>query len=167
MEATAPTCIWTGRKVLDGTAKPEKMTIMRSDAQKIDGGYIAEFTVGRELKAADRFAFDVVVTDGEKKAAFNDKKMSQEDSSRYFAVAMTKPYMTVSNGTIAIDGEEDALWGEGRRGTLTIVTGVPEASAAGKLLWDKDYLYLWMEDNDSSLISLPKQRTCRILWRYL
>ena len=140
---------WT--KGSDGTAKPEKMTIMRSDAQKIDGGYIAEFTVGRELKAADRFAFDVVVTDGEKKAAFNDKKMSQEDSSRYFAVAMTKPYMTVSNGTIAIDGEEDALWGKVAAVPLTIVTGVPEASAAGKLLWDKDYLYLWMEVKDSSL----------------
>ena len=82
---------WTNGS--DGTAKPEKMTIMRSDAQKTDGGYIAEFTVGRELKAADRFAFDVVVTDGEKKAAFNDKKMSQEDSSQYFAVAMTKPYI--------------------------------------------------------------------------
>ena len=93
----------------------------------------------------------MVVTDGEKKAAFNDKKMSQEDSSRYFAVAMTKPYMTVSNGTIAIDGEEDALWGKVAAVPLTIVTGVPEASAAGKLLWDKDYLYLWMEVKDSSL----------------
>lgn len=44
-EATAPTCYLNGRKGSDRTAKPEKMTIMRSDAQKIDGGYITEFTV--------------------------------------------------------------------------------------------------------------------------
>ena len=64
---------------------------------------------------------------------------------------MTKPYMTVSNGTIAIDGEEDALWGKSPRYLLQLSREFRKLRRQESYCGDKDYLYLWMEVKDSSL----------------
>lgn len=134
----------------DGDTTTEKKTVFREDAQLTTDGYIAEFTVDKELAVGSNFAFDVLVTDGKSKAAFNDFKLSQESSSKYYAMATAKPYMSVSAGTVIVDGVADSIWNEVSAVPLTIEMGAV-AEAQAKLLWDKSNLYLWMEVMDNEL----------------
>lgn len=128
-----------------------KQSVARADAQAISGGYVAEFTVEKPMAVGNTFAFDIVVTDGDTKAPYNDLKMTQDESSQYYAVAIAKPYMTINYGTIVVDGIEDAAWDDADVVPLTIVSGTTNASVQAKLLWDEDYLYVWMDVKDSVL----------------
>ncbi len=134
-----------------GTDAPEKFSVARSAAKAADNGYAAEFTVPADLTVGSTFSFDVVVRNGSDSFAYNDLKMGQETSSKYFAVAMAKPCMSIPAGTAKVDGEADAIWASAPAIPLTIQTGTPAASAEAKLLWDKDALYLLMTVKDPAL----------------
>ncbi len=134
-----------------GTDAPEKCSVARSAAKAVDGGYVAEFAVDAALTVGSSFAFDVVVRNGGESFAYNDLKMGQDTSSKYFAVAMAKPCMSISSGTVQVDGETDDAWANVPAIPLTIQTGTPAASASAKLLWDADNLYLLMTVTDPAL----------------
>lgn len=144
-------------KSLTEGAQIEKKEGLRTAAQEIEGGYEVEFVVEKELAIATGFALDVVVTNGNSKFAFNDLKMTQDSSSKYFALATTKPYMNVNGGTVTIDGEIDSLWQEVPEVPLTITSGTPTATAVSKLLWDKDYLYVLTQVKDSVIDKTASQ----------
>ncbi len=133
----------------DGTIT--STAISRADAAATDQGYTAEFTVSHSLAVDDTFRFDIVVTDGGTKAAFNDLRMTQETSSQYYAKAVTKPYIAIGKGTITVDGEPDDAWSAADNVGLKVQGSSPASTATAKVLWDENNLYVWMEVRDSVL----------------
>ena len=126
----------------------------RTDANTDANGYIVEIELKKELAVAQEFAIDVVVTDADNKYALNDNRLLHDSSSKYFAVAVTKPYITianVANTEVQIDGEIDAVWDSAEEIPLTITSGSPKASTSMKALWDNDYLYILAVITDSEL----------------
>lgn len=98
----------------------------RAECQAQEDGYIAEFALPRECRTAMNFSMDVVVSDNGKTYAFNDMTMSQGTSSKYFATAITKPYMTIAqvgNGIIAVDGQKETVWDQARMFSCRFVQG--------------------------------------------
>lgn len=129
-----------------------KMT--RAECQAQEDGYIAEFALPRECRTAMNFSMDVVVSDNGKTYAFNDMTMSQGTSSKYFATAITKPYMTIAqvgNGIIAVDGQKETVWDQAKDVQLQIRTGTTTAAVTAKLLWDEQYLYVLADVTDAAL----------------
>ena len=126
----------------------------RAESQPYEGGYTAEFAVSRELVPAAGFRLDVVVSDNGQNYAFNDNTMSQETSSKYYALAITKPYMTIAgidNNIIQVDGEKEDVWDQAKEVSFQIRTGSAKASASARLLWDEQYLYVLAEVVDPML----------------
>lgn len=129
-----------------------KMT--RAECQAQEDGYIAEFALPRECRTAMNFSMDVVVSDNGKTYAFNDMTMSQGTSSKYYAWAITKPYMTIAqvgNGIIAVDGQKETVWDQAKDVQLQIRTGTTTAAVTAKLLWDEQYLYVLADVTDAAL----------------
>ena len=126
----------------------------RAECQAQEDGYIAEFALPRECRTAMNFSMDVVVSDNGKTYAFNDMTMIQETSSKYYASAITKPYMTIAqvgNGIIAVDGQKEAVWDQAKDVQLQIRTGTTKAAVTAKLLWDEQYLYVLADVTDAAL----------------
>ncbi|MBR1743940.1 MAG: endo-1,4-beta-xylanase, partial [Lachnospiraceae bacterium] len=133
----------------DGAVK--KQTVKRTDATASDGGYTAEVTFPfAGLKVGDNVRMDVVVTNGADKAAFNDLRFTQEESSKYFAKVTVKPFAEISKGTAVVDGDEDAAWKNAVEIPLQIRLGAA-ASAKAKALWDSENLYIYMNVEDAVL----------------
>ena len=131
---------------------PHKVTVARTAAAAIAGGYQATVKVSMKgLKVAQQISLDVVVnTDGET-GSFNDLTGKQESSSKYYAVATMKPGIEkIPYGTISVDADADAAWGNAVNIPLTINKG-SEASANAKVLWDDDNLYVYATVNDAVL----------------
>ena len=119
-----------------------------------DGSAVVE--IAGSYAVLDTLKFDVVAKVGETKAAFNDLKFGQEDSSKYFASATFKPYASIKYGSATIDGDKDEIWSKVDSIPLTI--NLPSdsdhtvnAKAEAKLLWDDVNLYLYMDVEDSVL----------------
>ena len=126
----------------------------RAESQAQESGYVAEFAVQREFVPAVGFRMDVVVSDNGQDYAFNDNTMSQKTSSKYYASAITKPYMTIAgigNNTIQVDGEKEDVWDQTKEVRLQIRTGSAKASASARLLWDDQYLYVLADVTDPML----------------
>ncbi len=126
----------------------------RAECQAQEDGYIAEFALPRECRTAMNFSMDVVVSDNGKTYAFNDMTMSQGTSSKYYASAITKPYMTIAqvgNGIIAVDGQKETVWDQAKDVQLQIRTGTTTAAVTAKLLWDEQYLYVLADVTDAAL----------------
>lgn len=125
----------------------------RSESKEITGGYIAELSLPLDttvLQPANTIGFDLTVTDGDKKYAYNDTTLNHAESSNYFSLATLKPCVAVTKGTIKVDGKaNDKAWKNAVTIPLTINLG-SEVSASAKLLWDESYLYVYAEiiDND-------------------
>ena len=132
--------------------KPDKVTVARTAAAEIAGGYQATVKVPMEnLKVAQQIGLDVVVNNDGKTESFNDLTGKQESSSKYYAVATMKPGIEkIPYGTISVDGEEDAAWNNAVNIPLTINKG-SEASANAKVLWDDDNLYVYATIKDAVL----------------
>ena len=132
--------------------KPDKVTVARTAAAEIAGGYQATVKVPMEnLKVAQQIGLDVVVNNDGKTESFNDLTGKQESSSKYYAVATMKPGIEkIPYGTISVDGEEDAAWNNAVNIPLTINKD-SEASANAKVLWDDDNLYVYATVNDAVL----------------
>jgi len=134
-----------------GETTPIAVTVKRTDAQAIDGGYSAEVAVALSSTGiAKKVSMDVVVVNGTESIAFNDTTFTQETSSKYYATATMKPITAIAQGTITIDGEADDKWTEVEEIPLTINIGA-KAESNIKMLWDKDYLYILAEVTDAEL----------------
>lgn len=126
---------------------------LRDSAEETADGYIA--VVSKELdssllKAAATVGFDLVVTNGSQKSAYNDTTLSQETSSEYFAVAMLKPYTYIPMGTAVVDGVRESAWDNAVTIPLTIRLGA-DAQAQASLMWDQEYLYVFAQVKDGAL----------------
>ena len=132
--------------------KPHKVTVARTAAAAIAGGYQATVKVSmKNLKVAQQISLDVVVNNDGKTGSFNDLTGKQESSSKYYAVATMKPGIEkIPYGTISVDADADAAWGNAVNIPLTINKG-SEASANAKVLWDDDNLYVYATVNDAVL----------------
>lgn len=131
---------------------PDKVTVARTAAAAIAGGYQATVKVSmKNLKVAQQISLDVVVNNDGKTGSFNDLTGKQESSSKYYAVATMKPGIEkIPYGTISIDADADAAWGNAVNIPLTINKG-SEASANAKVLWDDDNLYVYATIKDAAL----------------
>ncbi|MCI7087011.1 MAG: endo-1,4-beta-xylanase [Lachnobacterium sp.] len=132
--------------------KPDKVTVARTAAAAIAGGYQATVKVPMEnLKVAQQIGLDVVVNNDGKTESFNDLTGNQESSSKYYAVATMKPGIEkIPYGTISVDADTDAAWNNAVNIPLTINKG-SEASADAKVLWDDDNLYVYATIKDAVL----------------
>ena len=129
----------------------KKVTVNRTDAVAIEDGYVAVVEVTDvEIQAFDTVAFDVVVTDGNMKAAFNDYTLSHDEKSDYFAKAELKPFAQIEKKTIEIGKDNSAVWNDVADIPLTVRLGA-EAEAAAKLLWDNENLYVQVTVKDAVL----------------
>lgn len=131
---------------------PHKVTVARTAAAAIAGGYQATVKVSmKNLKVAQQISLDVVVNNDGKTGSFNDLTGKQESSSKYYAVATMKPGIEkIPYGTISVDADADAAWGNAVNIPLTINKG-SEASANAKVLWDDDNLYVYATIKDAVL----------------
>ena len=131
---------------------PDKVTVARTAAAAIADGYQATVKVSmKNLKVAQQISLDVVVNNDGKTGSFNDLTGKQESSSKYYAVATMKPGIEkIPYGTISVDGDADAAWGNAVNIPLTINKG-SEASANAKVLWDDDNLYVYATIKDAAL----------------
>lgn len=131
---------------------PDKVTVARTAAAAIAGGYQATVKVSmKNLKVAQQISLDVVVNNDGKTGSFNDLTGKQESSSKYYAVATMKPGIEkIPYGIISIDADADAAWGNAVNIPLTINKG-SEASANAKVLWDDDNLYVYATVKDAVL----------------
>lgn len=131
---------------------PHKVTVARTAAAAIAGGYQATVKVSMKgLKVAQQISFDVVVNNDGETGSFNDLTEKQESSSKYYAVATMKPCIEkIPYGTISVDADADAAWGNAVNIPLTINKG-SEASANAKVLWDDDNLYVYATVKDAVL----------------
>lgn len=131
---------------------PHKVTVARTAAAAIAGGYQATVKVSMKgLKVAQQISLDVVVNNDGETGSFNDLTGKQESSSKYYAVATMKPGIEkIPYGTISVDADADAAWGNAVNIPLTINKG-SEASANAKILWDDDNLYVYATVNDAVL----------------
>ncbi len=67
---------------------------------------------------------DVVVTNGDKTAAFNDLTGKQGTSSKYYAKVTMKPGVEkAAYGTVTVDGDKDAVWDNAGTIPITINLG--------------------------------------------
>lgn len=132
--------------------KPHKVTVARTAAAAIAGGYQATVKVSMKgLKVAQQISLDVVVNNDGETGRFNDLTGKQESSSKYYAVATMKPGIEkIPYGTISVDADADAAWGNAVNIPLTINKG-SEASANAKVLWDDDNLYVYATVKDAAL----------------
>ncbi|MDE7187666.1 MAG: endo-1,4-beta-xylanase, partial [Lachnospiraceae bacterium] len=139
------------KSMADGTFTPAELK--RADCQGSDTGYTAEFTIPKEMMPVMGFGMDIVVSDNGRSYAFNDLTMIQDTSSKYYAAAVTKPYMTIgkAGGGITIDGAADPVWEQADEIRLSIRTGQTKASASARLLWDEQYLYVLADVTDAAL----------------
>ena len=131
---------------------PDKVTVARTAAAAIAGGYQATVKVSMKgLKVAQQISLDVVVNNDGETGSFNDLTGKQESSSKYYAVATMKPGIEkIPYGTISVDADADAAWGNAVNIPLTINKG-SEASANAKVLWDDDNLYVYATVKDAVL----------------
>lgn len=131
---------------------PHKVTVARTAAAAIAGGYQATVKVSMKgLKVAQQISLDVVVNNDGETRSFNDLTGKQESSSKYYAVATMKPGIEkIPYGTISVDADADAAWGNAVNIPLTINKG-SEASANAKVLWDDDNLYVYATVKDAVL----------------
>ena len=131
------------------------VTVERNTATSTDAQYEAEvFVEAKDIKAFDTLGFDISITDGDKVLSWNDTKNTQAKSSEYYGKLELKPFVTVSKGTISVDGSIDEAWNNAKELPLTIATAEsapPEATTVGKVLWDEDALYVLMEVTDPNM----------------
>ena len=135
-----------------GDVTPVKMTVKRSEAQAVDGGYCATIKVPMtDLKVAKTIGMDVKVMNNDKAVSFNDLKEMQETSSKYYAKATLKPGIEkATKATVKIDGEADREWDKAVAIPLTINLGA-KVTADAKVLWDDENLYVYATVKDPVL----------------
>ena len=132
--------------------KTKSVEVKRDTEHEVDGGYEAAIEFELEgAKANQIVGFDIVVNNDGKELAFNDTKMTQANSSKYYAEGLLKPFMFIPKGTITVDGELDDAWSKAIEVELGNRNGAPEATVTVKVLWDEEYLYTFATVTDAVL----------------
>lgn len=127
------------------------VSVARSEGTETDGGYQVTATIPRDgLVIGKVIGFDMIVTDGANKLAFNDTTLSADNSTKYYAEAILKPFVSIPKGTVTVDGELDEVWSKAANVPLTINLG-SEVSSEFKLLWDEENLYVYATVEDAVL----------------
>lgn len=130
---------------------PKTVTVARSEGIAIDGGYQVVATIPVEdLEISKVIGYDMIVTDGANKLAFNDTTLSADNSTKFYAEATLKPFISIPKGTVTVDGELDEAWNKAVNVPLTIALGA-EVSSECKLLWDEENLYVYAIVEDAVL----------------
>lgn len=137
--------------VIDG--KITQQSVMRKDAKATVAGYQAELSVpisDAAMQGGEDVLFDVVITNGKDKLAFNDSTLSQDTDSKYYAIAQIRPYMMIQKGSATVDGDMDAAFEKASEIPLHMRLGA-KAESTVRLLWDEEYLYAFVTVKDSVL----------------
>ncbi len=130
---------------------PKSVTVLRSEGTAVEGGYQVIISIPmEELEISKVIGFDMVVTNGAEKLAFNDTTLSVDNSTKYYAEAMLKPFISIPKGKVTVDGEKEEAWNGAVNVPLTINLGA-EASASADLLWDEENLYVYFNVEDAAL----------------
>ncbi len=130
---------------------PKIVTVARSEATAIDGGYQVVATIPvDDLEISKIIGFDMIVTNAADKIAFNDTTLSADTSTKFYAEAILKPFISIPKGTITVDGEMEDNWNQAVNVPLTINLGA-EVSSEVKLLWDEENLYVYAVVEDAVL----------------
>ena len=130
---------------------PKSVNVPRSEGTETDGGYQVIVSVPmEELEISKVIGFDLVVTNGAEKLAFNDTTLSVENNTKYYAEAMLKPFISIPKGKVTVDGEKDEAWNGAVNVPLTINLGA-EVTASADLLWDEENLYVYFTVEDAAL----------------
>ncbi len=130
---------------------PKSVTVARSEGVTVDGGYQITAAIPVEaLEISKVIGFDLIVTDGKNKLAFNDTTLSADTSTKYYAEAALKPFVSIPKGTVTVDGELEDDWNRAANVPLTINLGA-DVSAEVKMLWDEKYLYVYATVEDAVL----------------
>ncbi len=116
-----------------------------------NGETVLELEASENFAVASKLSMDVVVNDKDGNHAFNDLKLTQDESSKYFAKAITKPYMSVIKGTATVDGKDEGEWKDASEFELSVTGASPNATATAKLLWDESKLYVLVNVKDANL----------------
>lgn len=128
-------------------------SVSRADAKEAAAGYQAEIAIElpkEQLLSGEDLLIDVAVVDGADKIAFNDATLSQETEDTYYAKAQIRPYMMIQKGTASVDGKLDGAYDAATEIPLTMRLGA-KAEATAKLLWDEEYLYVFVDVKDEVL----------------
>ncbi len=130
---------------------PKSVTVSRSEGTGTDTGYQVTLAVSmEELEISKVIGFDLMVTDGATKIAFNDKTLGAETGTQYYAEAVLKPFVSIPKGTVTIDGESEEEWNKAVEVPLSISLGA-QATSKVKLLWDEKALYVYAVVEDAVL----------------
>lgn len=130
---------------------PKSVSVLRSEGTAVDGGYQVSVSIPmEELEISKVIGFDMVVTNGEEKLAFNDTTLSVDNNTKYYAEAMLKPFISIPKGKIEVDGEKEEAWNGAVNVPLTINLGA-QVTASADLLWDEENLYVYFNVEDAVL----------------
>ncbi len=130
---------------------PKSVNVPRSEGTAIDGGYQVVISIPmEELEISKVIGFDMIITNGTEKLAFNDTTLSADNNTKYYAEAMLKPFITIPKGKIEVDGEKEETWNGAVNVPLTINLG-SEVTSSADLLWDEENLYVYFNVEDAVL----------------
>ena len=130
---------------------PKIINAPRSEGTTIDGGYQVIVSVPMEnLEISKVIGFDMIVTNGTEKLAFNDTTLSADNNTKYYAEASLKPFISIPKGKIEVDGEKEEAWEAAVNVPLTINLGA-EVTSGVDLLWDEENLYVYFTIEDAVL----------------
>lgn len=130
---------------------PKIINVARAEGTAVDGGYQVTVSVPMEnLEISKVIGFDMIVTNGAEKVAFNDTTLSADNNTKFYAEAMLKPFVSIPKGKIEVDGEKEEAWNGAVNVPLTINLGA-QATASADLLWDEENLYVYFTVEDAVL----------------
>lgn len=148
--------VYAGIKTSDkGMEDIQVITVSRAEGISGDKGYETTVFFDREkLEAFEEIEFDIRVNDGGKLLSWNDTNNNQDNSREAYGRLVLKPFATIYEGTVTVDGVEESEWEKAPELELTVVSaegGQPEASAKAKALWDEHALYVLIKVADPNL----------------
>ncbi len=147
--------VYAGMTEGKGMEDVQVTTVSRAEGTSGDKGYEATVFFDKEdLEAFEEIEFDIRVNDGGKLLSWNDTNNDQDNSRESYGRLVLKPFATIYQGTITVDGVEEGEWEKAQELELTVVTaeeGQPEASATAKVLWDEKALYVLIKVTDPNL----------------
>ena len=130
---------------------PKIINVARAEGTAVDGGYQVTVSVPMEnLEISKVIGFDMIVTNGTEKVAFNDTTLSADNNTKFYAEAMLKPFVSIPKGKVVVDGEKEEAWNGAVNVPLTINLGA-QATASADLLWDEENLYVYFTVEDAVL----------------
>lgn len=109
-----------------------------------------------KLNAENRIGLDIRVNHGTESISWNDSTNSQAAKSTNYGVlklGKSPEYTKAIYGTPVIDGEKDPVWNKAKiiHTTKTVLGAGNIAKGKFRLLWDRNYLYVYGEIQDSLL----------------